>query len=115
MLVMMFITSCAQTQDNNNITVEELKPLLKEKIQLVDVRTAQEYAQGHIKDAKLIDVQSDDFETTIQNNLDKSQPVYVYCRMGGRGNTACEILKKNGFKAYNLKGGFTEWEIKNKK
>ncbi|OSY86954.1 hypothetical protein WH52_13715 [Tenacibaculum holothuriorum] len=105
--------SCTKKENTNTITVEELKPLLKESIQLVDVRTAQEYALGHIEDATLIDVKSDDFKKMVHHNLDKSKPVYVYCKLGGRGEKACDILQKDGYTVYNLKGGYTAWKIQN--
>ena len=49
---------------------------------IIDVRTPLEYNSGHIKDAKNIDLYSDDFNTEF-DKLDKSKPVYVYCRSGG--------------------------------
>lgn len=110
-LVVLLLFSCTKKESANTITVEELKPLLKENIQLVDVRTAQEYALGHIEDATLIDVKSDDFRKMMHHNLDKSKPVYVYCKLGGRGEKACDILQKDGFTVYNLKGGYTAWKI----
>ena len=106
--------SCTKKENINIVTVRELKPLLKENIQLVDVRTAQEYALGHIEDATLIDVKSDDFKKMIHHNLDKSKSVYVYCKLGRRGEKACDILQKEGFTVYNLKGGYTAWTIQNK-
>ncbi len=77
--------------------------------QLVDVRTPQEYEAGHLKDAVNIDVKGADFRTAIEK-LDKSRPVFVYCRSGVRSKTAISILKEAGFKeVYELDGGINAW------
>jgi rhodanese-related sulfurtransferase len=52
---------------------------------------------------------SDDFASQIEK-LDKTKPVFVYCKRGGRSAGAAEILKEKGFtKVYNLDGGITAW------
>lgn len=80
-------------------------------IQLVDVRTAGEYAEGHIPGAINLEVQNDLPEFYAQ--LDKKKPVYVYCRSGVRSTAATEKLVENGFKVYNMKSGFLGWEAAN--
>lgn len=76
---------------------------------LIDVRTQEEYAQGHLANAKVIDVTSNDFETRV-SKLDKSKPVFVYCKAGSRSNKAASILSGLGFKEiYDLSGGITAW------
>ncbi|HNQ26869.1 MAG TPA: rhodanese-like domain-containing protein [Aquaticitalea sp.] len=104
--------SCnSQTSDTvTDITSEELKKVLSEDaIQLIDVRTQEEYSTGHIGNAQNIDFYSKTFEADIQK-LDKNQPVYLYCRSGGRSSSAAELMNTLGFKAiYNLKGGITSW------
>ncbi|OJV36245.1 MAG: hypothetical protein BGO33_05095 [Bacteroidia bacterium 43-41] len=75
----------------------------------IDVRTAQEYAQGTINKAKLIDVSSADFEQKIEK-LDKTCPVAVFCHSGARSMYAAKVLAKKGFSTvYNLKGGIVFW------
>ena len=77
--------------------------------QLIDVRTPAEFADGYLEGAKLIDISQPNFETLI-NQLDKSRPVFVYCRLGRRSLTAARILEKNDFKlVYNLEGGIVAW------
>ncbi len=79
-------------------------------VQLVDVRTTEEYAVSHLKDAQNICVTSDDFSEKVKT-LDKSKPVYVYCKLGGRSADAAKILTEMGFKeVYDLEGGITNWE-----
>ncbi|MDR1780045.1 MAG: rhodanese-like domain-containing protein [Tannerella sp.] len=76
---------------------------------LLDVRTAEEFADGHIRGAQNIDVRSSDFEANIKR-LPADKAILVYCRSGKRSLTAAEILSKNGFrKIVNLKGGIEEW------
>ena len=79
-------------------------------IQLVDVRTAEEYAEQHIPGAVNIDVYADDFVNQCQDRLDKERPVAVYCRTGRRSASAAEQLRKAGFKrVLNLDGGIFGW------
>lgn len=102
-------------QDNNDAVVTKVdKAFLKthaigKEVQLIDVRTPQEYGAGHIDDAKNINVGSADFVQQIQG-LDKEEPVYLYCKMGGRSNKAAQLLKKQGFtKIYDYTGGYNDW------
>lgn len=78
-------------------------------VQLLDVRTPEEFVEGHVANAKNIDVLEDDFNEKVKN-LDKDQPVYLYCRSGNRSTKASSILKDMGFKEiYDMKGGFLLW------
>jgi len=77
---------------------------------LVDVRTPGEYAQGHLANAVLIDIYSDDFKTRV-GKLDKSKPVFVYCKAGSRSGSAVGVFTEMGFKEiYDLSGGITAWQ-----
>jgi len=81
----------------------------KNKI-ILDVRTLEEYQEGHLAKALQIDFRGSDFKNQV-SKLDKSTPVFVYCKGGGRGASSCEILKDLGFKeVYNLQGGITDWK-----
>lgn len=79
-------------------------------MQLLDVRTPQEYAEGHIDGALNINVQSDDFKQMAEKELSKDSTILVYCRSGRRSMDAAEILTKLGYKVVNLKGGIIEWK-----
>ncbi len=81
-----------------------------DSVQLVDVRTPQEYAEGHIDGALNINVQSDDFQQIVDKELSKDFTILVYCRSGRRSMDAAEILTKLGYKVVNLKGGIMGWE-----
>lgn len=86
------------------------KELRTDSVQLVDVRTPQEYAEGHIHGAININVQSDDFQSKAEKELSKDSTILVYCRSGRRSLDAAEILTKLGYKVVNLKGGIIEWK-----
>lgn len=79
-------------------------------VTLVDVRTAEEYAEGHIPDALNIDVLQDDFTQKATARLPKDRRVAVYCRSGKRSLKAAALLVKAGYKVVNLKGGWLEWK-----
>lgn len=98
-----------------DVNVAEFQQLIsKEKVQLVDVRTPEEFKAGHIKNAKLINFFDSDFKEQSTKALDKNKPVYVYCRSGGRSSKSAKIYKEAGFtKVYNLLGGFNAWSAKN--
>lgn len=75
---------------------------------LLDVRTAYEYADGHIENARNIDVSLSTFESEI-DKLDKDQAVFLYCGVGIRSAKAASILRKKGFKyVYDLDGGYKD-------
>ena len=79
-------------------------------VQLVDVRTAEEYAEQHLPGAVNIDVYGDDFSGLCSTRLDKGRPVAVYCRSGKRSANAAMQLRKAGFRSVlNLDGGIQAW------
>ncbi len=80
-------------------------------IQVLDVRTPAEYAEGHLKDAIRVTWGEDDFEKQAKAALDLKRPVLVYCRSGRRSTAATESLQKLGFKNLkNLEGGIVAWQ-----
>ena len=109
------LLSCSEAQPpskTGNISPAAFQKLLQEKTDalLLDVRTADEYAGGHLARARNIDFYAADFAAQI-GQLDKSKPVLVYCAVGGRSGKTMEMMKKAGFKeVYNLDGGFNAWK-----
>ena len=87
---------------------EFAREIAKEGVQLVDVRTASEYADGHIPNAVNIDVLSSDFAEKIAA-LDKAKTLAIYCRSGRRSKAAAEQAVKLGFKVVELDGGVLSW------
>lgn len=108
---LLFNASCnSQTKDGIKVVnATEFKSLTKDNVQLVDVRTEEEFAEGHLKNAVNYDVKEADFKEQVEK-LDKNEPVYIYCRSGGRSAKAAAILSEMGFKnVYDLDGGITSW------
>jgi rhodanese-related sulfurtransferase len=84
--------------------------IAKGGIQLVDVRTPVEFAQGHIPGAININVKDGQFQSQVQSQLSTDLPVAVYCRSGKRSADARKILSKMGYnQLYDLKGGYLAW------
>lgn len=107
-------TSTASTNKASNVktvnTDQFSQLLLLDEVQLVDVRTAEEYQSGHIENAVNIDVQMEDFQKKAAK-LDKNRPVLVYCRSGKRSSSAASKLEDMGFtRIVNLDGGMLAWE-----
>lgn len=88
----------AQLQKDNNAFV-------------LDVRTAEEVEEGYIPKATNIDIYLGQGFLDELEKLDKSKNYYVYCRSGNRSGQACAIMNSIGIEnAYNLEGGFMNWE-----
>ena len=86
----------------------------KPNVQLIDVRTPAEYAEGHIANSKNINITGEDFDAQ-DALLDKSKPVLLYCKSGMRSAKASLRLKELGFENItDLDGGFGTWRNANK-
>lgn len=78
------------------------------EVQLVDVRTPEEFAAGHIPGAVNMDVKGADFDDKVAT-LEAERPVAVYCRSGARSKIAAKRLVTKGFTVYELNNGFINW------
>ncbi|OZV69381.1 thioredoxin [Winogradskyella aurantia] len=114
------ITNCKNNQAETTseiklVTAEEMQTILDvEDAQLIDVRTPEEFEEGHILNAQNIDFSSPTFDEEV-NKLDKSRPVILYCRSGGRSAKCAEKMKEAGFKKiYDLEGGISKWQHSDK-
>lgn len=78
---------------------------------ILDVRTPEEVEEGYIPGATNIDIYlGQEFMDELEK-LDKSKNYYVYCRSGNRSGQACVLMNSIGIEnAYNLEGGFMNWE-----
>jgi rhodanese-related sulfurtransferase len=63
---------------------------------VIDVRTASEYSEGHVQGARNLDIQNGDFEKALES-LDKEATYNVYCRSGRRSAAAVELMRNAGF------------------
>lgn len=98
-------------QNGSSIDSKEAYRLIKAdaNIAILDVRTAKEFADGHVAGAVNIDVNQTDFAQKI-DQLDRSKTYIVYCRSGRRSRKAVGIMAAKGFKnLYNVSDGFVGW------
>ena len=78
-------------------------------VQLVDVRTPDEFAAGNIPGSVNIDVLTGHFGETAATMLDKAYTVAVYCRSGNRSKNAAKTLSMMGYNVVELDGGYNDW------
>lgn len=105
------MSGCNSNDNVISVSAPEFDKVFKaDSVQLLDVRTPQEYAEGHIDGALNINVQSDDFRQMAEKELSKESTILVYCRSGRRSMDAAEILTELGYKVVNLRGGIIEWK-----
>src|SRR5687768_11576633 len=118
LLILSVLNGCKEKESvgNNRLNATEFAEEIaktSEKI-LLDVRTPEEFNEGHIENALLINFHDDDFKQQV-NKLEKTTPVYVYCASGVRSDKAAKILKDEGFeKVYVLEDGLKSWTQSNK-
>lgn len=111
LLAAFFIASCGNAQPNNTSLDAAA---FKEQIAahpdavILDVRTPEEFSEGHIEGAVNYNWNDKQFDDNI-SALDKSKPVYVYCLSGGRSDEAAKYMRKKGFSVYELDGGMMKW------
>lgn len=117
LLGLLGLTTNASAQSDSIKTVDAAQfaeIIRSDSVFLLDVRTADGYAAGHIANAKNIDVLKSDFKDKVKA-LPEDKLIAVYCRSGKRSLVAANILAKMGFKVINLRGGWMEWEAYSQK
>ena len=102
------LSSSNNTTANNQINFATIEADISQGAQLLDVRTADEFAVGHISGAQLLSLQ--DIESGKYPTIAKDAPVYVYCRSGNRSAQAKNLLSKAGFTNVTDLGGITKVE-----
>ena len=116
LLAMIVLSACGQEKENDreavymNITAEEAKQIMdtEEGYIILDVRTQEEYDQGHIPGAILIP--DTEIKAEAENILtDKAQLILVYCRSGRRSKLAAEALVELGYTNIKEFGGIIDW------
>lgn len=108
----LFKSRAATSPNVEVLDVETFKKAVHmNKVQLVDVRTAREFKGGHIARALNIDYFKGDAFYKEFEKMNRTQPVYLYCRSGNRSNKAAHQLAARGFETvYDLKGGILRWK-----
>lgn len=101
---------CCRAQEDDRSTAAFADALENTPaIRLIDVRTAEEYAAGHLRGAVNLDYFAKDFVQQVQAAYDTEEPVYVYCRSGRRSADAARQLKEAGYRVFNMLGGYIAW------
>ena len=116
LLAVMLLTACGQDKENDqgavyvNITAEEAKQIMdsEEDYIILDVRTQEEYDQGHIPGAIVIS-HEEITEKAEEMLTDKNQLILVYCRSGRRSKIAAEALVELGYTNIKEFGGIIDW------
>ena len=103
-------TACGQ-QNYENTDVQGFAELIADtSVVALDVRTATEFAEGHIQGAILIDQGQSDFVEKAKATLPTDKTIAIYCRSGRRSANAAGRLADVGYKCVNLKGGILAWQ-----
>lgn len=116
LLVLTIVTFVSATTFGQQLAPDAFaKGIDQKNVQLLDVRTAEEYKSGHIPHALQANWKNQsEFLNRIQY-IDKTKSVYVYCAAGSRSKEAAEWLRTNGYtNVYELTGGFIKWKAENK-
>ena len=122
LLSLIFFSMCCTTHTKKQIIIErvevdtfETKLNTLENAFLIDVRTPPEYKSGHIYGATNIDFNQVENMKITFDNLDRNQPMLIYCAAGGRSSKTRVLMKEMGFKQiYELSSGISGWKAASK-
>ena len=113
MAVLGLNSACGQ-QNYENVDVQVFAELVADtNVVVLDVRTASEFAEGHLARAINIDYHQNDFVEKAKATLPLDKKIAVYCRSGRRSAGAAGNLGDDGYKLVNLKGGIIAWKKAN--
>ena len=109
LLAVLGLTSACGQKNYEDVDVKGFAELIADSsVVVLDVRTADEFSEGHLAGAVNIDVKQSDFLQRASSLLPK-KTIAVYCRSGRRSANACGQLSGEGYKTVNLKGGIMAW------
>lgn len=111
LLLATLVSALAHAADPaKHVDAEGAAKLISEgKVVIVDVRSKEEFGDGHLKGALNIDILESDFEAKL-GKLDKNKPVLVHCQAGGRSTRSLPVFEKLGFtQVFHLDGGYGGW------
>lgn len=106
-----FAFGCATDDGIKVITVKEFADAMKTDTTAVilDVRTAEEYANGHIEGSINLDIKDEAAFDRSVKSFDNSKTYYIYCRSGRRSHKAAAKIQNAGFNAIDMEGGINAW------
>ena len=114
-LAMLGLNSACGQGNFENAEVNEFAELVADSnVVVLDVRTASEFAEGHLERAINIDYHQSDFVEKAKATLPLDKKIAVYCRSGRRSAGAAGKLGDEGYKLVNLKGGIIAWKEANR-
>lgn len=101
----MFCRRCYRNMQNWDITAEEFRIKIMQGAVIIDVRSRQEYREGHLEGA--INIPEFEARNRITKEiLNKNRLILIYCQYGGRSRNVCRLMRKIGYNnVYNLYGG----------
>jgi rhodanese-related sulfurtransferase len=107
-MIVVVLTGGCSSSSYESISVEEAQEMMKNtELEILDVRTPDEYAAGHIPGSKLVPLQ---VLEGMSEELNKNSTYLIVCRSGNRSQQASDLLIQKGFKQiYNMTGGMNEW------
>jgi len=107
--LLLFIACVQEKPKITLIKKKEFQEMMAQDVQLIDVRTPEEYVGGFIGTAININYNAPDFKRQI-SKLDRDKPVLIYCAAGGRSAKASKVFDSLGFNTiYDIKGGYRSW------
>ncbi|SIO31308.1 rhodanese-like domain-containing protein [Halodesulfovibrio marinisediminis] len=114
MVVLLLLAVTAQAQklqviDASPAEVHEFIRTNKGKYLILDVRSIQEFTEGHIEGAEFFPISASSFESAVKR-LPKNVTYVVYCRSGNRSQRAKTIMKDAGLSVLHLDGGIRAWK-----
>ncbi len=116
LLVILLVWSCSSKESKSDtnflLQPEDFKSKIDGGATLIDVRTVEEYASGHITGSLNMDIKNPGFEENVRM-LDKNKTYAVYCASGVRSGKAAELMRQSGFTSvFTLAGGVKAWSDK---
>ena len=114
-ILLFLLTISYNCFSQQKIDIEKMEDIIKSpQSQILDVRTPEEYNNGHIPNSTNIDWKNQpEFLQKIET-LNKKSPVYIYCLSGARSKMASNFLTQEGFTVFNYSGGMMEWRNEEK-
>jgi rhodanese-related sulfurtransferase len=113
--VLLSIYACQSSNGQTVLTPSQYQTAINksDKVIIIDVRTPDEYKEGHLKNAINVDYYNNQF-SVIMSTYPKDANIYLYCRSGNRSGKAASILKDLGYtNVFDMAGGFTAWTEQN--
>mgnify|MGYP000666104674 FL=1 len=111
LLFSLLVFSQENTQVYEVLSYDDFKnQISNDNVLLFDVRTMDEFNSGHLKGSINIDFYEEKLFDKFFKKVNKSKPIYIYCRSGNRSKKSSEKLKNLGFvKVFDLEGGYKNW------